>query len=203
MFAPGTALYLSIPTTSGRRVLHPGRVIARGDESVVAEFEEPMELSTGADVNLYCEVNGRFWQRGAAVVEVLGTEPALQLSLRFTSQAVSAESRGSYRVSLAAAPVPATVQRRSEFLVVDVSPEGFAVVTTCPLAAGTMVDVDFTYRGVKVSGRARVQPVRERRDGTCRYGFLTLDSDRNIRRALEKITAIIQREHLQRLSRSA
>lgn len=203
MFAPGTTLYLSIPCPFGRRILHPGKVVECAGDGVVAQFEETLDVGAGADVNLYCEVDGRFWQRGAAVVEVLRADSGSVLSLRFTSQMVSAESRGSHRVSLAATPLPATVDGRTDCAVVDVSPEGFAVITSGQLRQGAMVDVTFTYRGITVAGRARIQAVRQRPDGKHRYGFLTLDNDRDVRRSLERITAMVQREQLQRMARTA
>lgn len=203
MFAPETTLYLSVPAPVGRRVLHPGKVIDCAGDGIVAELEDTLDVTPGADVNLYCEVNGRFWQRGAAVVEVLRNGGRFALSLRFTTQAVSAESRGSHRVSLATSPLPATVGGRTDCAVVDVSPEGFAVICLGPLAVGALVDVAFTCRGVTVACRARVQAVRQRPDGKHRYGFLTLENDRGVRRALERITAMVQREQLQRLARTA
>ena len=52
-----------IPSPSKGRILHPGKVIESNSTSFVVEFAEPIAPAVDSDVNVYCEVNGKFFQQ--------------------------------------------------------------------------------------------------------------------------------------------
>jgi hypothetical protein len=203
MLNAGSVMYLWIPDESGERILHSGKVIESDAETFVAEFEEPLAPPVGADVNAYGEVNGKFHQQGAAVTAIRRPLPNPVIAFKRVGKPVSAENRGSYRVCVATWGIYARIGPEDKCLVVDVSPEGFGVITQEPCKLGALVEVSLSYEGETITGRARCQTARLRSDGRGRYGFLSLEENRDMRKTLERITAAVQRMQLRRLARVA
>ena len=195
-------VFLRIPADTTERVLHQGKVLEATPDNLVAEFVDPLGLAPGADVTLYAEVRGKFFQQGATIVAVQQETPFPILAFKKVGQPSSAESRGSFRVSSAATQILASIAGQLKCPIVDISPEGFAAITRCELPLGASVQIAFEFEGVSCSGPARVQTLRTLPNGTRRYGFLAVDAA-TMRATLGQITANVQRSQLRRLSRTA
>lgn len=227
MLPSQTSVYLLVPNESNERVLHPGRVVVlEGDDQLVIEIAATVLLpASGTGVNLFFEQGTKFMQQGATLIEARepmavattteapasgeqpGTEapaePTRAICIRPEGKPVSAESRGSYRVSVAALEIPARVEKERDCRLVDVSPEGFAAVMRTNHRLGTVVKVKTEYEGEHLDGRVRVQTVKPLAGGKFRIGFLCPSTEATMRRSLQKLTSAVQRAQLQRLRRSA
>ena len=111
MISTGTPIYLLAPTATNKRTLLPGKAVQADTETFVGEFEEAAAPAVGADVNVYFEVNGKFFQQGAVVVEVQAPESRSVIGFRRVGGPISAEQRGTYRVSIAGDGVQARIER--------------------------------------------------------------------------------------------
>lgn len=203
MLAVGCTLYIWIPEESKHRLLHAGRVRQVDAESFVAEFDEPLAPAAGSNINVYSEVRGRFMQQGARIRALLESSPRHVIAFERVGEVVSAESRGTYRASVAAMKMQAKVGAESGCAVVDVSPEGLGVVTRKEHALGSLEKIELEWDGQRLCGEARIQTRRTRQDGSHRYGLMVLEKGGPMRRGLEQLSSAVQRMQLRRLSRSA
>ena len=203
MLATGTEMYLLIPDASNKRILHPGKVIESDAQGFVGEFEEPIAPPVGADVNAYGKVRGKFFQQGAAGVAIRQTEPQPVIAFTRVGELVSAENRQTYRVCVAMAGIAARIESEKKCAVVDMSAEGFGAVASKVYELGSLVQVAIEYEGHAISTLARVQTVKARPDGKFRYGFLVNEKKNSPRKALEQISASVQRQQLRRLAGAA
>jgi hypothetical protein len=206
MFSAGMTIHLWVPAVHKSRVLIRGCIdeVGDGGTTVVARFEEQVSPEVNSDVQLYVEFRGKFFQQGARVVEILDAGEQPQLKFTRVGDPVSAESRGSYRVSTAAAQIKAKIAKRAgAFSVVDVSPEGFAIILNDAPLCGSMLEVNWDFEGVKVEGSARVQTIKPLPNGTFRVGLLAADKQSPMRRSLERLSIALQRAQLRRLSGAA
>lgn len=196
-------MFLLIPSASNARYLYPGKVIQSNSATFSAQFEDPISPQIASDVTALCEVNGKFFQEGAVVLDVVkGLENCFAFAR--SGEIVSAESRQTYRVSVAANDdVTLVVGRDASCPVLDVSPEGFAAVTAKQLNLGSVVPITLIGDVHTVHGTARIQTVRERRDGKFRYGFLVPRNDLQARKALQQLSAAMQRRQLKRIRGAA
>jgi hypothetical protein len=203
MLRTGTAMFLLIPGKSPERVLHPGKVTESDGASFVAEFAAPLHLIPALDVNTFTEVNGKFMQQGAVVVDVRCTSPAPIASFRRVGDPVSAEARQTYRISTVMEGIVALIGNEELCRVVDVSPEGFAGVIGRDYQLGSLTAVTLNYEGRTFSAVARVQAIKGLPDGRLRYGFYISDKKSAARKILEQVGASIQRTQLRRLAGAA
>jgi hypothetical protein len=219
MFTVGATVQLWMPTVHKNRVLIPGKIenLLDGGSVVVARFEEPTPIPVGTDAQLYIESRGKFYQQGVTVrsiesqdIEVESSKASApfnlnpQIELTRVGDPVSAESRGSYRVQSTLSGISATVAKSKQpFQVVDVSPEGFALLMPAAPAVGSMLHVSWTYGDITVNGEARVQTIKKTRGGDIRVGFLLPDKASPARKALAKASLALQRDQLRRQSRAA
>jgi hypothetical protein len=203
MFLVGTPLFLLVPDSSRKRILHPGKVVRCEEGAIIAQIEEAMTVAEGMEVVVFCSVRGKFMQQGATVIAQ--GEPAIKggFAFKLVGEAVSAESRQTYRVSVAVANVKAQIGKEKDCLIVDVSPEGFAVITRSEDTLGSSVQVNFCYEGQTVSTPARVQTVQTRADGKFHCGLLVIEKGSSARKALAQISGAMQRQQLKRLSAAA
>ncbi len=112
----------AIPDNTRDRVLYEGEVVEVTNETFVARFDEAIPAVIGANVFAHAEVNQKFMQQAATVQAVLQTEPPQVLAFARTGEPISAESRNSYRVSLAASAIPMTINQDDKCQLLDVSP---------------------------------------------------------------------------------
>lgn len=226
MISTQSAVYLLVPNESNERVLHPGRVLAlRQSDVIQIGFDQPIAPAVGSDVNVFFDHNGKFFQQSGSIVAVeaaaapaptsdiapaaeadsyLLQKPVAQtITFRCVGKPVSADGRGSYRVSVVALQAMARVEKERDCKLVDVSPEGLAVLTKQNYRLGTAVKMLFDYEDQHLEGLARVQTVRELPNGKFRCGLLVPSTEVPMRKSLQKITALVQRRQLQNLRRSA
>src|SRR5580658_7505144 len=138
MLAVGNAVHLLIPSTSKKRILHPGQVIESDPLRFVAKFDDPIAPPVDSDVNAFCEVNGKFFQQGAVVLEIRPGQGNV-IAFRRNGEPVSAESRQTYRVTVVSEGFTARLDKLRGCSVVDISPEGFAAVVADRLNLGSVM----------------------------------------------------------------
>jgi hypothetical protein len=207
MLSDGLPCLILIPNQQNKRLLVPGKVLELRGGEVTVELDEPICLLGGTQSNVFAEWLGRFFQQGITIVaeDVINiAETAASTIIRFTriGEPVSAESRGSYRVSIAAQEIEAQVDEQ-RCHVVDLSPEGCAVICRQSLTIGDAVDVSFSHEGIEVAGTMKVQTIKQLRNGTQRFGLFVSDKKSKIRTALQKLTVIMQRQQLQHFAGAA
>ncbi len=203
MFQVDKPVFLLIPGETRERILHQGRTLETDADIVVVEFIDPIIPLVGSDVNLYATFRGKFYQHGASVLEFRQSRPSV-IAFKKVGEPVSAESRGSYRVSTVTLEINARIAREDSCKVVDISPEGFAALTEQDYAIGSVVDTSLVCEGLACSGQARVQTLKILPNGNRRYGFLAIDKKGSaMHKILSQITAAVQRTQLRRLSRTA
>jgi hypothetical protein len=202
MLAVGNAVHLLIPSTSKKRILHPGQVIESDSISFVGRFEDPIVPPVDSDVNAFCEVNGKFFQQGAVVVEIRPGSGNV-IAFRRNGESVSAESRQTYRVTVVSEGFTARLDKLRNCSVVDISPEGFAAVVTERFNLGSVVKIRMNCDAKTVESPARVQSVKDLPSGQFRYGFLVPRGNITARNELQRISADMQRLQLKRLRGAA
>ena len=208
MITADTPVYLLVPNESNERVLHPGRVLGLpADDAVLIGFDRAVAPAVGSDVNVFFENRGKFLQQSGTIVAANAPESvegvAQSIVFRRVGDAVSAESRGSYRVNVADLAMTARVENDRKCTLVDISPEGIGLIAKKNHRLGTAVRVTLDYEDQHLEGMARVQTVRPLKDGSFRCGLLVPSTEDDMRHALRKITAIAQRKQLHALRQSA
>jgi hypothetical protein len=215
MFSTGSKVHLWNPNKSKQRVLVEGRVesIIEAGAVLVVRFDEPAHLEPGASVQLYAEFRNKFHQQGASVRTIVPKEdgtpddsdtPAIEL-VRI-GEPVSAESRGSYRVATTVSDIFSTIgydPKTKKQQVVDVSPEGFAVLMPMAPTTGATLGFRWEYAGFVVEGEGRVQTIKPTKGGAFRVGLMVTDKKSPARKSLEKLAIVLQREQLKRMGRAA
>src|SRR5689334_4659629 len=91
--------FLLVATPSNKRLLKAGNVLQVGSDSVVIEFEDLLLPPVEADATLLANSRGKFFQQAATVLahRPEASRPTAEFAL--IGEAVSAEQRGSYRIS--------------------------------------------------------------------------------------------------------
>ena len=206
MLAPDTRIFLNLPRSSRRHLLHPARITEAGPRGYTAELEETdLLLGPGQDLFVYYYLRHKFVKQAARVDAVMQTDPALVVAFQTTSEPMPGEGRESFRVSTVMADLTATVGAETECRLLDVSTTGFAVEATQRYEVGQVVSVTLRYQGRQFSGKARVQSIRELDLGKIRYGLHAVEdraSGGDLRKGQQHISAAVEREQLRRLSRS-
>jgi hypothetical protein len=202
MLALGNAVHLLIPSTSKKRILHPGQVIESDPLRFVAKFDDPIAPPVDSDVNAFCEVNGKFFQQGAVVLEIRPGQGNV-IAFRRNGEPVSAESRQTYRVTVVSEGFTARLDKLRGCSVVDISPEGFAAVVADRLNLGSVMKIKLNCDDKTVESPARVQSVKDLPNGEFRHGFLVPRGNISARNELQKISADMQRLQLKRLRGAA
>jgi len=196
-------MFLLLPGDSEKRVLQPGKVIESSAPSFSIAFDEPIELPVGLDTLAFCEVRGKFFQQGASLVEVREGGPASIYVFNRVGDPVSAEQRQTFRVSVAAAQIYAQLGKQKQCLVVDISPEGLAVIADAGLTLGSMQKISTSYEQNTILADARIQTIKILPSGKARYGLLIPSSDAVARKTLLKTSMDFQRRQLKRLAGAA
>jgi hypothetical protein len=209
-----TPIYLLVPGESNERVLYPGRVLATPDlGNALIGFDRAIAPPAGSDTSIFFEQRGKFFQQPGTIVArndadangpaVAGSACRQTIAFRSEGEPMSAESRGSYRVSVIGLELNARVENDRKCKLVDISPEGIGLITNKSHLLGTAVRVTLDYADHRLEGRARVQTVRPLPNGTFRCGLLVPSTEDETRRTLQKITATLQRAQLRNLRKSA
>jgi hypothetical protein len=207
MLSDGLPCLILIPNEQNTRVLIPGKVLELKGSDVMVELDESVSLKGGTHTSVFAEWLGRFFQQGITISAddvITSAESAVSTIIRFkrVGEPISAESRGSYRVGVAAQELYALVDEQ-RCHVVDISPEGCAVICAQPLTVGDVVNVSLSCEGVQIVGTMKVQTVKELRNGTLRFGLFAPDKKSKTRSSLQKLSALMQRMQLQRFAGAA
>ena len=169
-------VYVSRLEEASRRVLHPGRLVGTGHESLTLRLDEPsLDLHAGEVLRFYFQMHERFMVQSARVTAVLPGDEGLSLLLRLEGTAESTESRQSYRVTTQCIELLARVADEDNCPVLDVSLNGLAVLTRRAHEAGNVVSVSFTLLGRPYEGDCCVQSVQPLADGRIRHGLHSID----------------------------
>ena len=204
MFSTEKPLFLLLPGQTPERTLHQGKVLELEGDTVVAEFAEALLPGAGADVLLYADFRGKFYQNGASVIAVRQSQPTPIIAFRLVGEPMSAESRANFRVSTATLPLAADIGREKNCQIVDISPDGFAAIMKYEYAVGTKFEADLAFEKMGSTGPVRIQTLKRLPNGTLRYGFVAIGGKQpNMQDLLGKLTAEVQRKQLRRLSRTA
>ncbi len=202
----GMGFFVQIPDESKRRILHAALVEEVVESSYTARLkEDDVPLESGQNVSIFYELRGEFVRQPACTSALSHTESGISFVFQFTDKPVSAESRKCYRVSTVMAEVSATFGDEENCAVLDVSPTGFAVTAAKQHKVGAIVDAIVRFGDEKFSGQGRIESVRELSAGRIRYGLHCVDdklTDDTLCKGLQQISAIVQRQHLRRLSRA-
>lgn len=206
MLSQGKDVFILMPGEKRERVLHQGTVTECSEASFVAEFGEVLNLAVGVELLAHAEVNRKFMQQGATVQAVLSSSPKTIVAFVRTGQPIAADSRQSYRVSLAAHNLPAKINDDQRCQLIDVSATGFGVVSATKWSIGETVTATVGYNGITATGEARVQSAREF-GGKFRYGLHAVEAQRGkakseLQVALMKISLEVQRDQLRRMARA-
>lgn len=206
MLNQGKDVFILMPGEKLERVLHQGTVTECSEASFVAEFGEVLNLAVGVELLAHAEVSRKFMQQGATVQAVLSSSPKTIVAFIRTGQPIAADSRQSYRVSLAAHNLPAKINDDQRCQLIDVSATGFGVVSETKWSIGESVTATVSYNGITATGEARVQSAREF-GGKFRYGLHAVEVQRGkakseLQVALMKISLEVQRDQLRRMARA-
>jgi hypothetical protein len=195
--------FLLIPNEQNERLLLPGKVVQLNDANAIVKFDQPITLKAGDESTIFAQWRDKFLQQGVKIQTAAMNDDPSTIELSRVGEPVSAEGRGSYRVSVAIAMIYGTVDGQKHCHVVDISPEGCAVVCTQPLIIGQTVPVQFEYQNVVVEGLLKVQTLKNLSSGKMRFGLLANEKNSPARKALQKLTVLMQRLQLQRLAGAA
>jgi hypothetical protein len=195
--------YLCVPNPDNERVLIEAQVTGMEMPQAVFSFVEVPVLEAGAEVVLFAEVRGKFFQQGGQVVSSEIIEGKTLVRVQTMGEPVSAEQRGTYRVSAVTLNLGVKIGTLAGCVLADVSPEGVGVIVPKPLTVGSTVDVDIQVDAFRIAARFRVQGVKILPSGKLRFGLFLPDPRCDARRTLEKLAGHLQRTQLKRLSGAA
>ena len=203
---PGTGCFVQVPDESSQRILQSAVVQDYKEKTYTAELrEDAAMLESGQDIFVYYEFKNEFMRQPARIDVIADTPSGCTFSFQFTGDAVSAERRKCYRVSTVMAAITATFGDEENCAVLDVSATGLAVLGANQRKIGHVVETIVSCGDENFSGQGRIESIRESNCGRFRYGLHCVDARPGreaLRIGLQKISAVVQREHLRRLSRA-
>ena len=154
---------------------------------------------------MYFSGKTEFGRKVGRVKEILESEEASKEGPLFVIEpigdAISAESRQTYRVSTISADLEATVGEEENLQVQDLSSTGFAVVASMEYQIGQTIEVSIAHGEDHCHGIASVQSVRSLGVDRIRYGLRAIEEDPHtgeFLQVLQRISLAVQREQLKR-----
>lgn len=195
--------FLCLPNAQNKRVLHEGKVLDLDGRRVVIEFDDTLTAGSGAEVLLFAEIRGKFFQQGATITQQRQDAEKSTIEFHTVGDPVSAEQRGSFRTTVVTWRIPVRVDKLVGCTLADISPEGFGIICPKPLTIGTTVQASFDFDGHVISGPFRVQAVKMLPNGTMRFGLFATDGKSPARGQLQRLAGHAQRLQLKRLSGAA
>lgn len=208
-----TKMFLQSPDNSDN-YLYPATIVeadssnslysAVPDEEAEFGSEQSFSVETGQEILVYHEVRGEFMKQSACIEEIRQSESGPAFCFITTSDLVSAENRQCYRTSTVISEIFADFGPEQNVPLLDISANGFAVVSLKQYKIGNIVDVVLYYEDQQFSGTGCVQSVKELSKGRFRYGLLGANdvkpSDNLKKKGLAFISTAVQRMQLQRLA---
>jgi hypothetical protein len=199
----GQGMFLLVSNDSKNPKLAAGKVIESSSTAFAIELDDSSNLQPGLETLAYCDVRGKFFQQGVTLTEVRALLSTPTYVFVRVGEPVSAEQRQTFRVSVALSNVIAQVGERKQCQVVDVSPEGIAVITSQGFSIGTTVKIALAHEDNKIAADARIQTIKVLPTGKVRYGLLVPNTNPIARKALLKMSMGFQRTQLKRLAGAA
>lgn len=201
MLTSDDGVYLRLTVGTGKRILHPARIVRVDHGLFTASFEDPdIRPQPGQDATLYfSDHQGSFFQQPVRIDAVMHGEESPTIGFVAMGEPVSAETRQSYRVSTALAGVTADVGPVRGGLALDVSATGLSVVCNASVALGSRVPVTLRFEGATHTGEAVVQSIEPVGEGRVRIGLHHAAAGvagMSLRRGLELVTSGVQRRQL-------
>ena len=197
-------IFFQIPDKSKKRVLHRAKVVSVTGTLYTAELvEEGPVFEDEMDFFIYFEMDRVFMRQAARVDSVTETESNTLVEFETIGDPFSAEIRQVHRISSVGADLKATFGTEENCEVVDVSPAGFAVYSKKNHEIGSQVEATLSFEGEAFKGTVSIMAAIKRK-GRIRYGVHCIDdpkSGSSLKNGLGRITMVIQRQQLARLSR--
>lgn len=197
-------VFFQIPDKSKKRVLHRAKVVSVKGTLYTAELEEEGPVfEDEMDLFIYFELDRQFMRQAARVDSVTETESNTLVEFETIGDPFSAEQRQVIRITAVGADFKATFGGEENCDVVDISSKGFAVYCTKEHAIGSRIDATLCFEGEAFKGMVSIMGAIKRK-GQFRYGVHCIDdpkSGNSLKNGLGRITMIIQRQQLARLSR--
>ncbi|MAG31201.1 MAG: hypothetical protein CL908_09985 [Deltaproteobacteria bacterium] len=205
MIKVGCDILFQEPTCDVRRLRRSVVIEASGDEFSIQFAAEPFEVEADQELLMYFDGNREFMQQIGRVKEIIPPDEEQGMGPAFVIEpvgdAISAESRETYRVSTISASLEAHVGEQDGLQVQDLSATGLAVIASEDYQMGQTIGVAIEHDGEKCHGVAAVQSIRELGPGRIRYGLRAIEEDSETAEFLEilqRISLAVQREQLQR-----
>jgi len=198
---PLKPVFLQVTDDSEERVLHPviiSKIIGDEGYTYICELDRKEELSCEEDVAafIYFEGARTFMQQSIRICSVTEAESKVEITIKTTSDPVSADCRECYRVSTVMLDLTVTVADEEDCPLLDVSASGMSATTTTPLKRGNEIPVRLSYGGQEYAGEVIVQNACERDTGRIRHGFHCVEDRRcggDLQKGLQVVSTAVQR----------
>jgi len=123
------------------------------------------------------------------------------VGIRPIGDPVSAEGRQCYRVSTLIANLTATLGKKENCQLADVSTTGFSIISSESFSIGNQVPVELRYEQERFPGIGCIQSIKEIGPNRYRYGMHCVESKKtgsDLTRGLQHISMAVQRIQLKR-----
>lgn len=212
MLSQGDLLYIQKPTQANQRVLIPLDIVAMQQGQVIIETSQVFDwLPEDGQVMVYYDQRRDFVKQSAKLEVHLHEENEDQVdgimryAVELLGEAVSAESRQTFRVSTVISGRTAEFANEGHVPLVDVSASGYAVIATSIHNVGELVTTTLNHDGRQFTGTACVQSICHLDATRIRYGMYCVEKRQpgnNLNQGLLTVSMAVQREQLRRLSRA-
>lgn len=170
-------------------------IVPADSEALVAELAHAARAPIGTKVQLYYSIDGQFVRSTATIQACLRENPRPVISFKSVSSPWPCESRKALRVFVKASQITALVGTLPASIV-DVSVEGFGVISPSRWDIGSSVQATLHFADHEFSGRACVCNFTNLEHDQTRYGLQVLKEEASLRNGLQEIAADIQRRQL-------
>jgi PilZ domain len=199
MFSIDGPCFLLSSDEQKERFLFSGHVRELRHGKIVVQFDDAIATKPGDQLVLLAESRQSFLQQSFTVACVRSDAV---IELIPVGSPAPAGRRRSYRVRVAGCDLFASVDDQANCRVVDVSPEGLAVISG-DLLIGQIVKISIEHEGIIVKGKMSVQTRHELARGRLRFGLRAVDPKSGIGLNLQKLAMLFQRGQLKRLAGAA
>ena len=213
MLSQGDLLYIQRPTQNQQRVLIPLDIVANEQDQIIIETSQVFDwLPEDGQILVYYDKRRDFLKQSAKLEIHVHEEDedqvdgVMRYAIQLLGEAVSAESRQTFRVSTVISGRTAKFDDEGHVPLVDVSASGYAVIATKEHNVGEIIKTVLSHDGREFSGTACVQSICKLDDQRIRYGMFCVDKRQpcnNLNQGLLTISMAVQREQLRRLSRAS
>ncbi len=203
-------ILLGRPRAAGSVEMMPAVIKRVGDQSISIELGSDLHqlqgLEDGQRVLVFERQARRFMQRSARIESVTESEDGhRRVILVLLSDAVTAESRDSYRVTTMARDLEIVVNSNDRCAVLDLSSTGFSLKSSEDYCVGDILEIELTVAGKVYTGTATLRNARLFGAHTHRYGLHCVEDEggEELSQSLGSLTSLLQREQVSLLAGSA